>query len=199
MRQRLWVAAVMAFGVTVPAATPAHAYSVAMYYRSDGYHDCLSQTCWISWTSLSAYSHPGYGSCEGPGGSYTSCTFEVSCQTEGWGATSYDLACDDQPPQTCPHTVELNDPLDGPLWPTIKDCRLESYGTVVVPVGTCRDFHARVTTRSPLDAVSILWGFRMCTDHQGPSVVELSGTCPSALPVVGDCWRSVSPDVTSLG
>lgn len=179
MRVRGWAAAVATFGVTVLGGTPAQAFTAVQHdwWDFEGY-DCLSQACWIHWISVSVYSDPRFGDCAGTDGAYTSCTFSVYCQTEGWASKAYDLECDAQPPTTCPVTVEPQEDPFRPDWGPVEECRLESYGHVVVPAGSCQDIVVRLTARSAVDSVPLTYRARLCTSGNGPSLVALPYDSP---------------------
>lgn len=172
MRRAL--AAVAVLGLSVLGATPARAYTAVAHNWWDFHgHGCLSQTCWVSWLSVSVYSNPGYGDCAGTDGAYTSCAFEVYCQTEGWASGAYDLDCADQPRRTCPVEVKPKDDPEFSISVGIADCRLESWGDVTVATGTCQDVPVTVTARSAVDSLPMTYAVRLCVTGSGPSLTAL--------------------------
>lgn len=113
--------------------------------------------------SLSIYSQPQFGACASRPHGYASCEFTYYCQTEGWGVLEYDLDCADFPRAVC----------TGVEYVPTSDCRLESYGTIVVAAGDCRDVTMTVTARSFADAMPLSHQVRLCVDADGPYLEQL--------------------------
>lgn len=153
------LAAALLCSNSLGGAPPAHAFSVVNYDWWDFYgYGCFSQTCWVTWVSLSVSSLPQYGDCVGSGGGYTACTFRLNCQTEGWGSKDFTLQCVDRPASVCRGEDRV----------PLEDCRHESYGSFVVARDTCRDVAVTATGRSPVDSIAVSHQVRLCVDREGP-------------------------------
>lgn len=175
MRVRRWSTLLTSVGLLLlGAAPPAHASTRVAHNWWDFHgHSCLSQSCWVSWYAVSAYSDPRFGDCAGTDGAYTSCRFHVSCQSEGWGVAGYDVACGSAPVDACDVTVEVEDePLS--YFPVpLDDCRAEVHTTVDVAAGACAYVPTRVTARSFADHLPMEYAMRLCANGSGPYLVTV--------------------------
>ena len=172
MRRAL--AAVAVLGLSVLGAAPARAAHGVHHNWWDFHgHSCLSQTCWVTWLAVSAYSMPSFGDCAGSAGAFTACSFSLSCETEGWASGAYDLDCGHEPRQTCPFEVRPKDDPEYSISVGIADCRLDVHTAVVVPAGSCQDFPVTVTARSAVDSLPMTYAVRLCVTGSGPSLTEL--------------------------
>ncbi len=151
----------LAFGMlTAGSAAPARAGGITIVNQHwyDFYGaGCLTQTCYVSWVSLSLFSHPWHGDCAETQGRYTACTVEFTCQTSGWGLTGNAIDCSPVPSNSCAFQVE--------------DCYLYSGGALTIAAGGCADFTVTARATSQVDAVALGHSIGVCVSPAtGPYV-----------------------------